>query len=51
MNGCGFSCAELNVGELIHGENFSLFEAMSALEVHICAFFLCALNIGTLAED
>ncbi|KAH9304167.1 hypothetical protein KI387_008571, partial [Taxus chinensis] len=26
-------CRELQVGELIHGENFSLFEAMSALEI------------------
>ncbi|CAM6083048.1 unnamed protein product [Calypogeia fissa] len=26
-------CDELKVGELIHGENFSLFEAMSALEI------------------
>lgn len=26
-------CTELNVGELIHGENFNLFEAMSALEI------------------
>ncbi|KAJ7553971.1 hypothetical protein O6H91_06G120600 [Diphasiastrum complanatum] len=26
-------CSDLDVGELIHGENFSLFEAMSALEI------------------
>ncbi|KAG0578924.1 hypothetical protein M758_4G058200 [Ceratodon purpureus] len=26
-------CDELGVGELVHGENFSLFEAMSALEI------------------
>jgi hypothetical protein len=26
-------CQELGVGELVHGENFSLFEAMSALEI------------------
>ncbi|KAH8968898.1 hypothetical protein BDL97_02G006600 [Sphagnum fallax] len=26
-------CAELDVGELIHGEHFNLFEAMSALEI------------------
>lgn len=26
-------CRELEVGELIHGENFNLFEAMSALEI------------------
>jgi len=25
--------SELDVGELIHGEHFNLFEAMSALEV------------------
>ncbi|KAG6549103.1 hypothetical protein Mapa_009329 [Marchantia paleacea] len=27
------ACDDLGVGELIHGENFSLFEAMSALEI------------------
>lgn len=26
-------CTELQVGELVHGENFSLFESMSALEI------------------
>lgn len=31
MNWAGIT--ELGVGELVHGDNFSLFEAMSALEV------------------
>ncbi|CAI5962658.1 unnamed protein product [Closterium sp. NIES-65] len=28
------ACAELQSGELLHGESFSLFEAMAALQVH-----------------
>ena len=35
--------AELRDGELIHGENFSLFAAMSALEVLIIASALLSL--------
>lgn len=40
------ACATLNVGEMVHGENFSLYEAMTAVEVG-CA----KMDIGESAED
>lgn len=42
--GCCNSVADLHDGELIHGENFNLFAAMSALEVLL-------LSVGPLSFD
>lgn len=36
-----FMLIDLQEGELVHGENFSLFAAMSALEVLITDLFPC----------
>jgi hypothetical protein len=43
-----FMLVDLQDGELVHGENFSLFAAMSALEVRITLFSLLFSHVSNL---